>query len=186
MPPATSPIGRVIRIRARPPPLRGQGFPSHGSNFEWAPSIFEMAPGLGGPRIFGGPLRQGRQVRQNPPPASTPHAGEHVQGERPAQQPGPVQTGCALLPRLLHRRGKGGALLLQPRLRPCLRERCAFSEDFASSGFSPLASAFSLASSTPPPAPASHWRQHPTGRPAPASSSRWCSSSTFNQNSPPL
>ncbi|RKH83641.1 hypothetical protein D7X99_12410 [Corallococcus sp. AB032C] len=27
----------------------------------------------------------------------------------------------SLLPRLLYRRGKGGALLLQPRLRPCLR-----------------------------------------------------------------
>jgi hypothetical protein len=54
-------------------------------------------------------------------PASTPQAREHIQGERPFQQPGPVQTGCALLPRLLHRRGKGGALLLQPRLRPCLR-----------------------------------------------------------------
>ena len=57
-----------------------------------------------------------------PPKASTPTAGEDVQGERPAQQPGPVQTGCALLPRLLHRRDKGGALLLQPGLRPCLRE----------------------------------------------------------------
>ncbi len=57
-------------------------------------------------------------VRQHPPPASTPQAREHIQGERPAQQPGLVQTGCALLPRLLHRRGKGGALLLQPRLRP--------------------------------------------------------------------
>jgi hypothetical protein len=55
-------------------------------------------------------------------PASTPQAREHIQGEPPSQQPGPVQTGCALLPRLLHRRAKGGALLLQPRLRPCLRE----------------------------------------------------------------
>jgi len=36
--------------------------------------------------------------------------------------PARVQTGCALLPPLLHRLGKGGALLLQPRLRPCLRE----------------------------------------------------------------
>jgi hypothetical protein len=38
-------------------------------------------------------------VRQHPPPASTPQAREHIQGERPAQQPGPVQTGCALLPK---------------------------------------------------------------------------------------
>ena len=29
-------------------------------------------------------------------PASTLQAREHIQGERPAQQPGPVQTGCAL------------------------------------------------------------------------------------------
>ena len=50
-------------------------------------------------------------------------AFEHIQGGRPAQQPGLVQTGCALLPRLLHRRGRGGALFLQPRLRPCLREQ---------------------------------------------------------------
>jgi hypothetical protein len=56
-------------------------------------------------------------------PASTPQAREHIQGERPFQQPGPVQTGCALLPRLLHRRGKGGALLRKPWLRPCLREQ---------------------------------------------------------------
>src|SRR5215217_387937 len=57
-------------------------------------------------------------VRQYPPPTSTPHAREQIQGERPALQPGPVQTRCALLPRLLHRHAKGGALLLQHRLRP--------------------------------------------------------------------
>jgi hypothetical protein len=67
------------------------------------------------------PLRC-RYVRQHLASASTARAREHVQGEPPAQHPGPVQTGGALLPRLLHRRGKGGALLLQPRLRPCLRE----------------------------------------------------------------
>jgi transcriptional regulator with XRE-family HTH domain len=32
-------------------------------------------------------------------PASTPQARQHFQGERPFQQPGPVQTGCALLPK---------------------------------------------------------------------------------------
>ena len=53
-------------------------------------------------------------------PASTPQARQHIQGERPFQQPGPVQTGCALLPRLLHRRGKGGALLRKPRRKPLL------------------------------------------------------------------
>jgi hypothetical protein len=53
-------------------------------------------------------------------PASTPQAREHIQAERPAHQPGPVQTGCALLSRLLHPQGKGGALLRKPRLRPCL------------------------------------------------------------------
>ncbi|CAM3936248.1 TIGR03915 family putative DNA repair protein [Corallococcus exiguus] len=57
-------------------------------------------------------------VGEQPGDTEDPPAREHIQGERPAQQPGPVQTGCALLPRLLHRRGKGGALLLQPRLRP--------------------------------------------------------------------
>jgi len=56
-------------------------------------------------------------------PASTTCAGEHVERKRPFQQPGPIQARRALLPRLLHRRGKGRALLLQPRLLPHLREQ---------------------------------------------------------------
>jgi hypothetical protein len=55
-------------------------------------------------------------------PASTPQARQHIQGERPFQQPGPVQTGVRSFQRLLHRRGKGGALLRKLQLRPCLRE----------------------------------------------------------------
>jgi hypothetical protein len=61
------------------------------------------------------------QVCQHPPAASTPRAGEDIQREPPAQQPGPIQSRRALL-RPLHPRSQGRALLLQPRLRPRLRE----------------------------------------------------------------
>nr|WP_199243320.1 hypothetical protein [Vitiosangium sp. GDMCC 1.1324] len=61
----------------------------------------------------------GRHVRQDPPPASTPHAGEHVDVERPLQQLCPIHSRRPLLP----------GRCLKPRahlLRTCLRERRRF------------------------------------------------------------
>ena len=81
-------------------------------------------------------------VRQNPSPASTSHADEHVQVERPSEQLGPIYSRRLLLQQLLAGRCLGrrvrllrtwlGELLagrclgrLVPLLRTCLGERGA-------------------------------------------------------------
>ncbi len=75
-----------------------------------------------------GPGRLPRRARQGPgslgcrlPPQ--PEQANTSNAFRPAQQPGPIQARRARLARLLHRRGKGRPLLLQPRLLPHLREQ---------------------------------------------------------------
>ncbi|QRK12995.1 transposase [Archangium violaceum] len=60
-------------------------------------------------------------VRQHPAPASTPGRGEDVQNERPAQQPGPIQSRHALLLRFRLRRCLGRCARLF-FFRLCLRQ----------------------------------------------------------------
>jgi hypothetical protein len=97
-----------------------------------APRPLEWSPGRGPLQSLRGKSQVlqyrahpsgGRHIRQHLSPASTPRTGEHVQCERPAQQPGPIHPRPPLLPRLLHRRGQAEALLLWARLRPRLREQ---------------------------------------------------------------
>jgi hypothetical protein len=64
-------------------------------------------------------LHPSLHVRQHPPPASTPHADEHVEVQRPPEQLCPVHSRRPLLHPLLPGR------YLKPRarlLRTCLRE----------------------------------------------------------------
>jgi hypothetical protein len=68
------------------------------------------------------PPTGGHQGGQPPAAASTPGAGEAIPRERPVQQSRRIPSRRAL-PRRLHRRSRGRALLLQPRLRPRSREQ---------------------------------------------------------------
>jgi len=100
---------------------RGWGPPRPPPVVQAQPLGNRTAEGLQGPENYPGGHRTprshkgggegascvGRRLRQHAAPPSTPHAVQHVQGERPAQQPGPVPSGCALL--------------LCFRLRCCLR-----------------------------------------------------------------
>ncbi|SEL58484.1 hypothetical protein SAMN05444354_1078 [Stigmatella aurantiaca] len=128
-------------ISSRPTPAQPSRFPRPGAAGAWLSWLGLLE--LQHPALWGGPRSGARCALAvgNPScstialttpapftdantlkPASTPPVRQHFQGERPFQQPGPVHTGYALLPRLLHRRGKGRALLFHPRLRPSLRE----------------------------------------------------------------
>ena len=115
-------IGRVIRIRARPPPLGDRGSLLTGPISSGSPPSSRWLQGLGGALNFWGPLRQGRHVRQQPPSASIPHAGEYVEVERPPEHLRLVHSRRPLLHRLLAGRCfKRHARLL----RTCLGERTA-------------------------------------------------------------